>query len=364
MGKRDRTASCLFGLIVVPAFALGALYWTYCWGWWGQHRLLQLLFECSCPAASEEARYPERVDVLFPACAAPWVSSSSPSGRYTLVALKNSSYHSYLYDQKTGKLTPNPFPGVVYFLNDEWALLIEHFTNHAERDNYYIYDIGGRKLVQLNKVQLTENHAVVDPGELEAFRMADQVYLMGGSAIALAKDFAQHLEANFILGGAGTSREEIRKILSEHGINLPDNSALDPLHEFVSHNGLFKYNFGNIDLVAEKRTIREGYEGYSFYGQWWAYEDRGVVLESTQTIYLVGEEASIFINPKFFPIPQPILLLKVPKEYLSPAARQAEEAHEAQEQAAKRQAAIEFWVVVAIVIAALMLNFIRTRKKN
>lgn len=364
MAKRDRMTSCLFGLILVPTLGLGALYWGYCWGWLGQNRLLQLLFQCNCSAASEEARYPESVDVLFPACSDPWIVSSSPSGRYALVSLRDSSRHIYLYDQETGKLTPNPFPGVVYFLNDKVALFIEHFTNAAEQDNYYIYDIGGKRLIQLNKIQMTRNYSVIDPDELEVFRTTNDIYFIAGLAIVLTPDFVQHPEANFVLGRfAETSDRLIRNILSDHGINLPDNSALDTLHGFVSHNGLFKYNFGNINLVARNLTLREGYKGYSFYGQWWAYEDRGVVLASTQTIYLIGEEGTLFINPKFFPIPQPILLLKVPKDYLSPAARQAEEAHEAQEQAAKRWAMIEFWVVVVIVIAAFTLNVIRGWKR-
>src|ERR1051325_6019388 len=132
MIKREQTVSCLLGLILGPALVWGALYWTYCWGWWGQHRLLQLLFQCSCPAASEEARYPSSIDVLFSACAKPGlIGDISPSGRYMSVSLARPTRRMYRYDFQTGELRSDPWLPGTNFLSEELGLRIELESNGA-----------------------------------------------------------------------------------------------------------------------------------------------------------------------------------------------------------------------------------------
>jgi hypothetical protein len=363
MSKRDRTVSCLLGLLLGPAVALGALYWTYCWGWWGQHRLLQLLFQCSCPAASEEARYPETVDVLFSACTRPWLYGNlSPSGRFVLASLAQPTRGFYRYDFQTGRLQSDPWPPATYFLTDELGIKIK-LDDQTGAESYYLYDLNGNKLMQLNWIEVKRDHSFA-VNALSVFQSAEKVYILqvgsAALAVALAPDYSHQPEANFVFGRYSdyeTSLKEINKILQDNQIKFEI-----PASREISPNGLFKYNFGHIDLVAEKRTITEGYQGYNFYRQGWVYQDRGVILQSNP-VYLIGTCCDVFISPTFFPIPQPILLLKVPKEYLSPAARQAEEAHEAQEQVAKWWALIEFWVVVVIVMVAFTLNVIHGWKR-
>ncbi|MCC6301010.1 MAG: hypothetical protein IT314_17110 [Anaerolineales bacterium] len=83
------------------------IYYGYCWGWWGRNSLLlQYLFQCSCPAASEEARYPEYVDVLVPACKNQG-ALLSPSGRLLSVQEEESGIiSSYLLNLQTNEKKP------------------------------------------------------------------------------------------------------------------------------------------------------------------------------------------------------------------------------------------------------------------
>lgn len=77
-------------LIALPLL----LYYGYCWGLWGRNSLLlQYLFQCSCPPASEEARYPNEVDVIVSAC---------PQAR---VRLSPSGHLLHVSEEKSGSVT-------------------------------------------------------------------------------------------------------------------------------------------------------------------------------------------------------------------------------------------------------------------
>src|SRR5688572_20024956 len=82
------------------------LYFGYCWGLWGrQSLLLQYLFQCKCPSASEEWRYPRRVDIIAPACS--YLGSMlSPTGKLLYVLEGKSRFvdtfsSTYLLDLRT-----------------------------------------------------------------------------------------------------------------------------------------------------------------------------------------------------------------------------------------------------------------------
>src|SRR5687767_15021398 len=105
--------SCFTLLLGLPVL----FYYSYCWGWWGRNSLFpQYLFQCSCPVASEEARYPMQVDIVVPACH--YLSSTSspslsPSGRLLHVRTKRFwHFSSYLLDLQTMEridVTNQPF---------------------------------------------------------------------------------------------------------------------------------------------------------------------------------------------------------------------------------------------------------------
>jgi hypothetical protein len=119
--RSRRWTSCFALLWGLPLL----LYFGYCWGVWGRHSLfLQYLFQCHCPSASEEARYPKQVDVVVPACG--YVNSIlSPSGRLLYVRENNDKITStYLLDLQTNQKITFTLPeGSNYFLTDELLFL-------------------------------------------------------------------------------------------------------------------------------------------------------------------------------------------------------------------------------------------------
>jgi hypothetical protein len=73
--SRTQTAALLRAVVLFLAPLL--LWQGYCWGWWLQSSsFMQRLFQCSCPPASEAARYPAFV-VIASACQKPFRLSVS-----------------------------------------------------------------------------------------------------------------------------------------------------------------------------------------------------------------------------------------------------------------------------------------------
>ena len=70
--------------IMLSTSALSGVYLGYCYGWWLRDNLLvQALFQCNCPVASEQVRYaPFRL--VASACSDAWVRVS-PSGTHLLI---------------------------------------------------------------------------------------------------------------------------------------------------------------------------------------------------------------------------------------------------------------------------------------
>ena len=105
------TKSNLFRNFLMVSFALigmGLLFfYGYCWGLWGRRSLLlQYLFQCKCPAASEQARYPDQVDVIISACQNVQ-TVLSPSGRLLVVYEEESVY---LLDLQSNENISLPLP--------------------------------------------------------------------------------------------------------------------------------------------------------------------------------------------------------------------------------------------------------------
>ena len=74
---------------------------------------MHYLFQCQCPHASAEARYPENVDVLVSACDDPYYNggSVSPSGQYTIFVVRRPVYQEFLYDRRTDSFAPSHLGG-------------------------------------------------------------------------------------------------------------------------------------------------------------------------------------------------------------------------------------------------------------
>ena len=305
------------------------LYYGYCWGLWGRHSLLlQYLFQCNCPPASEEARYPQRVDVIVPACS--YVSSRlSPSGRLFLVSeKKNGITIEYLLDMQTmekDNITNQPYP--TFLTDDLW------FVESGLEDTI-IDRITGRKYSIQSFGFWREDAYVNGEPNLEllvaALRKADHVFFTqrnNDTVVVLMPNFPTGSEQSFTFNRSnvpiGNFDERIEQFLRENNITyqtIPE----DFLDEAVSPDGRFVARTSGIYLIETGQRIVAGYSIGGFFhpfsGKY--LEVRGWINDSTGVIY------SKFRNPCliemvmfgslacFYEVPQPVLKLKIPEKYL------------------------------------------------
>ncbi len=293
------------------------LYYGYCWGLWGrQSLLLQYLFQCSCPPASEEARYPEEVDVIIPACRNIDVTTRlSPSGRFLYIREGNhelaSAYFLDLQTMERIEVTDQPFSS---FLTDD--LLFVGSGLQA-----YIIDRIHDVQYPIQKFEYSRPDAEIN-GEInlvllaESLRKADNVFLVGASTdtvVALVSDFHMHPEQNFIANRFDIPDFNMEQFLQENGIIyriiLPDF-----LDEAISPNGRLVARPDGIYLIESNKKI---VEGYSLSVRGWAYDGHGAIYSHHFGHCLMWINFP-FADDKecFFRVAQPVLLLKVPQEYL------------------------------------------------
>jgi len=294
-------------------------YYGYCWGWWGRSSLLlQYLFQCGCSVASNEARYPEQVDVIVPACR--YASTRLlPSGRLLYVQEKWFLYSSaYLLDLQTDKKITIALPkGPFYFLTDNLV-----YVSSGEE---YILDWANEKQYPIQKFVYSRPDAYVDGDAnlrllAEALHRAKYVFLINDidTVVALASDFVVNPEHNFItdrfdIPGFGTNRME--QFLSENSIVYQSIPANFP-GEAVSPDGRFIALHDGIYLVETNQKIVDAHPSRL---RGWIYDSRRVIYSSDgpcliQTNFLIFDDTACF-----FEVPQPVLKLKVPEEYLLPA---------------------------------------------
>ncbi len=313
--------SPFLGLFVLLSF-LWLLYWSWCWGWWGRDNLfLQYLFQCRCPSISEQARFPAPAQVLVSACTG------------------ETSKKSQLSD-----LVKAGYIGSYYVFNN-WVL--ERRPNRETNQfDYNLVNVIGNQQISLKRTTPSGDFEI-DQETLTLLDSAQKVYLVQESqvAVALARSFESAQQGNIILEGAPSRQNEISSILKRNNIPYDLSSSHGP----VSFNHLFTYIFG-IYLTANLQRIVDGSEiGSRFLPVGWASDDRGVLLEGSNSLYLYGGGFQVVI-PTGPVVPQPILLLRVPNEYLPPPVRQQVEGQMQQEQSVRTLGNISVWVSLALVL--------------
>jgi hypothetical protein len=289
--------------------------------------LLQYLFQCGCPVASNESRYPDEVDVIVPACHQASVRLS-PSSHFLYVReRKNGITEWYLLDLQTMESSPIANQSFPYFLTDDLWLI----ENGLED---YILDRNTGIQYPIQKFKYSRPDAQIN-GETnlsllaESLRQAEQVFLIGASTdtvIALMADFRNYPEQNFTTNRFDLPDFNMEQFLQENNIIyqtvLPDFPG-----EVASPNGRFIARHDGIYLVDTGEKIVEGYSANkvirAYSGKY--YSVRGWTYDGNRVIY------SMFLNPcviEFsllsddpgcsYEVHQPVILLKVPDEYLTP----------------------------------------------
>jgi hypothetical protein len=304
-------------------------YYGYCWGLWGRSSLLlQYLFQCSCPAASEEARYPEYVDVLVPACKNQG-SLLSPSGRFLYVGkIKPEGVTSYLLNLETNEKISLTFKdSVFFFLSDSLFYVDEQYGGDE-----YLFDrtIGETYLIQEFRYShpgsYIDGHA--NPIKLAtALRQAKNVFLLDtkDKVIALSPDFPASPELNFYItrfGIAGDAYNRLEQFLRENNIAYVDipfrfrSEAISPSGKLVARaDGIYSVETGQrvVDMIPTSSTREQ-----ALVNGW--IHDGSAVLYSYSGYPCVVETGIPMMDGSIclFRVPQPVLKLKVPEEYLLP----------------------------------------------
>jgi hypothetical protein len=298
-------------------------YYGYCWGLWGRSSLLlQYLFHCSCPPASEEARYPENVDIIVPACR--HINSIlSPTGRLLYVQeAESTSESTYLLNLETNEKIPFALPdSAFYFLTDNLLYVIPHYG----KDEYVLDRTVSRKYLIQKFIHLEPNaysYGEVDPGLLlSSLLRVERIFLIDSPSqlvVALSSDFQNNSENSFVFNGSDLPEEDkynIPQFLQNNNIAysyIADNFS----DEVISPNGKLIARSDGIYLIETNQKIVEGYY-LSVRG--WSYDGRGAIYSHAFGRCLMWINFPFADDREcFLRVPQPVLLLKVPQEYLKP----------------------------------------------
>ena len=311
--------SCFVLLLGLPFL----LYYGYCWGLWGRGSLLlQYLFQCSCPAASEEARYPDEVDVIVPACR--HVSSGlSPSGRLLYVQeTESASDSTYLLNLETKEKIPFTLKDSgFFFLTDDLLFVIVY--NGGEE---YILDrvTGDQYPIQRFSSLRSSGYA---KGLAEALQEAKYVFLVSdyNTVVALSPEFPASSEYNFHFNKffiPGDAYDRMKQFLQENDItyeNIPNQFQ----HEAISPDGKLVARADGIYSVQTGQQVVRGILSFSRRG-WmvrdWTYDGSAVIYSQNFNPCVIQTNFGFLDGTIcYLEVPQPVILLKVPEDFLLPA---------------------------------------------
>ena len=297
------------------------LYYGYCWGWWGRHSLLlQYLFQCNCPPASEEARYPKQVDVVVPACRNVDASARlSPSGRFLyLREEKNDPASAYLLDLQTMErieVTAQPFSS--FLTDDLW------FVESGLED--VILDRATGMQYPIKTFRYWQGDAYINGNPnlellVASLHQAKHVFFTknNDTVIVLLSEFPTDPEQNFTFDRSdipGWNSDRVEKFLRENKVTYQTVLENFP-GETVSPDGRFIARHDGIYLVETNELIVKAYPSRV---RGWTNNGRGVIYSSSGPC-LIKTNFFIFDDTAcFFEVPQPVIKLKVPEEYLQPS---------------------------------------------
>jgi hypothetical protein len=319
------------GCLVIFLASPFVLYFGYCWGLWGRHSiLLQYHFQCKCPAVSLEARYSQQVDVIVSACShSRFNVNISPSGRFLYVAeeISEETATTYLLDLQTRQKIDIRDQRISSFLTDDlWFLqwrgeryIIDRITGAKYPIEKFVYS---RPNGQIN---LKANQPLL----LESLRQSQQIFLIGPSTdtvVALAADFRAHPERNFVFDRFDLPDFNTEQFLQENGISYQTVLPSFP-GEVLSPDGKLVARGDGIYVIATGEKIVEGFSASRFFRSYsrkyfsprgWLYDGSGVIYSKFLNPCLI-EGGFMSDDPGcFYEVPQPVILLKIPDEYLSP----------------------------------------------
>jgi hypothetical protein len=312
-----------------PRFWLGCLalvlglplliYYGYCWGLWGRHSLLlHYLFQCSCPPASEEARYPKEVDVIIPACQkVNTLVRLSPSGRFLYLREEKESIPSaYLLDLQTMERVKVNDQSFSSFLTDDL------WFDESGVEGYIIDRINAKrypiKTFRFWRADASINGAPNLELLRTTLREAEHIIFTqnNDSVIVLMSKFPTSLEENFTFDRSdipGGDSNKVEQFLQENNISYQTVLADFP-HEVLSPDGKLIARDDGIYLAETNQIIVKAPVSLV---RGWTPDGLGAIYASgSHCLFQIGlpfsDDSTCFRR-----VPQPVFKLLVPKEYLA-----------------------------------------------
>jgi hypothetical protein len=342
------------------------LFWGYCWNWWGQAPLWQLLFQSVCPLASDEARYPQNVDVLVSARLSPSAGHPLPSGKYLLYSRMvgenhEREYYTYDFEARTHQqFNPPTIPrNLSLYITDEWMLIQSQYTRSYNDAEYFLVNVDSQQ-----EIPLIEHRSRVDlareiPADLIALlRASDTVYVKGASILGLPTPLGNSIDPHHLIIGTTfigdlEYGQKIANHLHTYGITpIVVSSNFSPDGLFYHLASSYDPSSDSIYATSTNEPIVVG-SVPNFTATGWAYRQQGIILTAIPTSLLGGSSLIVL-----FPIPQPILLLRQNSQYLPPDLQAEFAAQDALEARNKILADI---VMVVLIVASVGMGLLTAR---
>ncbi len=285
-------------------------------------------------------------EVVVSACEDMTVKDSEPSGQMLWIReLGNEEEYllnQYFLDLRTGERKPVPaiiyehfeakyFRGKLLTPDLVWLEGSYHQPDDVDYKPHFILDLRDGNRYPLLDLTWHFSNKRLENGELHPdllayFLNAEQVFISReeNRVIALASDFHQYPERNVIFSqyslGSNSldakNGELLEQLMTELGV---DYQILDvslyyagipsPSGNFVVRNDAIYLADGDIPILEKERG------GFGGYFKGWYYDDSGIVVIRPTRYLFSGplfEDGSV----RILKIPQPVLKLRLPEEYL------------------------------------------------
>jgi hypothetical protein len=224
-------------------------------------------------------------------------------------------------------------------LTDNLLFLSLEYGHDGYKGGDYILDRTTGKQYPIQRFISLRKDALYSNGDLNLdvlateLRNAQDVYLMGNDMIvALKSDFETFPESNFYIDRAslpGYDPDRAQEFLQKNGIDY--TTIPEPFQEeAVSPNGRFIAREDGIYLAENGEKIVDGYLEKGIlhsYGKYFSLP-RGWTSDSSGVIYSKFSNSCLLALPSYdggtcsISVPQPLIKLKVPEEYLPPNEQQ------------------------------------------
>jgi hypothetical protein len=316
-------------IIVIPY----VIYFGFCHGWWLRENLwANYWWYCNCGEEFERSLYPDNVEIVVPACRDPRSAVISSDGRYMVVKLGDwpGKTELVLLDLTTGEERNFSYPlrsgrpSNMGFWTDGLFLV------EGPRNTFDLVDVAEDKVLNLDVSGVTSKdryfHYEIQPVALQALQEANLVLMRPskGAVLALAADPRDGMAKNYLLRypEGRLSTEAIEKLFLENNIDYEISEpcwSSSPKRFCASHNGYLLATDSAIFTTDEQMITKlpnshlSGGTG-SIAKVGWSHNDDGIYIRLGKVSII----ESGWLTPSYFPIPQPIVKLKVPEDYLQP----------------------------------------------